>query len=84
MNKDDVRYFLLLSIVTADILPVGMVYSLVFTLEQLGFTKFGLYIGSKTNKHILVDAYLAILGSLFQRDSMKWKIGCSLSLIVRN
>ena len=48
MNKADLRYFVLLSIVTAVILPVGVVYSLVFMLEQLGFTKFGLYIGRKT------------------------------------
>ena len=56
MNKDDLRYFVLLSIVTAVVLPVGVVYSLVSMLEQLGLTKFGLYIGSKTNKHISIDA----------------------------
>ena len=56
VNKDDLRYFVLLSIVTAVILPVGVVYGLVFMLEQLGFAKFGLYIESKTNKHISIDA----------------------------
>ena len=55
MNKADLPSFVLLRIVTAVILPVGVVYSLVFMLEQLGFTKFGLYIGSKTNKHISID-----------------------------
>ena len=55
MNKDELRYFVLLIIVPAVILPVGVVYSLVFLLERLGFTKFGLYIGSKTSKHISIN-----------------------------
>ena len=55
MNKDDLCYFVLLSIVTAVMLPVGVVYSLFFMLERLGFTKFGLYFGSKTKKHISID-----------------------------
>ena len=58
MNKEDLRYFVLLNIVTAVILPVGVLYSLVFMLEWLGFTEFSLYIGSKTNKHISIDVYL--------------------------
>ena len=42
VNTDDLGYFVLASIVMAVILPVGVVYSLVSMLEQLGFTKFGL------------------------------------------
>ena len=55
MNKDDLRYFVPIVIVTAVILPVGVIYSLFFMLERLGFTKFGLYIGSTTNKHKSID-----------------------------
>ena len=55
MNRDDFRYFVLLLIVRAVLLPVGVDYRLIFMQEWLGFTNFGLYIGSKTNKHISID-----------------------------
>ena len=47
MNKDDLRNFVSLCIATAAILPVGVVYSLVFMLERLGFTKFGFLLEAK-------------------------------------
>ena len=73
MNKSDLHYFLLLSEKIDDTLSLGVVFSLVFMMENLVFIKNDLYM-KKSSQKFTNKGRFSNFGMLFSKTTKEWTL----------